>query len=441
MSGGTTTNQNQTTDQSGSSGYDFSGNKTTTGNSTTNTNENTSDNFSENSTQDQTFYSKTDPWAGSRDALARVQALLKNDALGKATGGQLSAIDALKRAAGGIYNFGDDANSVAKGLLAGGNAKQYAGDYERNLADLRARLAPTADGSVNPMDDPSMRAYLDTITSDIKRGTNSQWAAAGRDLSAGHAQALSRGVSQGTAGILTEQYNRNVANKMNAANELYGAGYGTAGALTGLNAQENQNRLMGLGAASAANELSMNPARQQWNAANLEAMLPYQSIAQYQDLANKLAGVGSETSGSTRTTGTRTGTRTGTKTGTQTKNYTEDTDTSGSSSGTSSGSSSGNGTSTTSSPWWTTALGGGLGLLSLFSDENLKEDIKPVGLLFDGQKVHSYRYKGDPVVRIGLLAQEVERTKPEAVTDNMRGSGFKGVDYDKATADAARLAA
>lgn len=75
--------------------------------------------------------------------------------------------------------------------------------------------------------------------------------------------------------------------------------------------------------------------------------------------------------------------------------------------------------------------------LSMLSDERLKEDVEKVGELYDGQNVYSYRYKGDPIPRIGLMAQEVERKYPDAVTEI---GGFKAVDYNKATDMAASLA-
>ena len=82
------------------------------------------------------------------------------------------------------------------------------------------------------------------------------------------------------------------------------------------------------------------------------------------------------------------------------------------------------------------------GLASLFtgSDERLKEDIQTVGELFDGTNVYRYRYKGDPVTRIGVMAQEVQKRDPEAVAD-LGGdfAGFLGVDYKKATDFAAEL--
>ena len=83
-------------------------------------------------------------------------------------------------------------------------------------------------------------------------------------------------------------------------------------------------------------------------------------------------------------------------------------------------------------------IGSGIGsLFGLFSDERLKEDIEPVGKLYDGQKVYSYRYKGDDTPRIGLMAQEVERVRPDAVGEV---AGFKTVDYGRATEYASHLA-
>lgn len=69
------------------------------------------------------------------------------------------------------------------------------------------------------------------------------------------------------------------------------------------------------------------------------------------------------------------------------------------------------------------------------SDARLKQDIRPVGALHDGQTVYSYRYRGDPRTQIGLLAQEVERVRPDAVARHP--SGYRMVDYRRATAASA----
>ena len=87
------------------------------------------------------------------------------------------------------------------------------------------------------------------------------------------------------------------------------------------------------------------------------------------------------------------------------------------------------GTGTASGSTTTTTQPGGF-----FSDERLKENIKAVGKTFDGQTIHSYNYKGDPRTQIGLIAQEVQKHHPDAV--GLAG-GYKTVNYDKATEDAA----
>lgn len=90
-------------------------------------------------------------------------------------------------------------------------------------------------------------------------------------------------------------------------------------------------------------------------------------------------------------------------------------------------------TSTTSAPdnsGW--ALGGAL-LSSFLSDENAKDDIHRVGELHDGTPVFSYHYKADPLKKkqIGLIAQDVEKRRPDAVTK--LPSGLRVVNYAKAT--------
>jgi len=79
------------------------------------------------------------------------------------------------------------------------------------------------------------------------------------------------------------------------------------------------------------------------------------------------------------------------------------------------------------------AIGGGMALAgSMFSDENLKENIEEVGQLNNGLNIYTYNYKGDDTPRIGLLAQEVQKVKPAAVHKDPMGSGFLKVDYRKA---------
>ncbi len=80
---------------------------------------------------------------------------------------------------------------------------------------------------------------------------------------------------------------------------------------------------------------------------------------------------------------------------------------------------------------------GGVGAIgSIYSDKRMKENIQAIGKLNDGQTVYRYNFKGDPKTQIGLLAQEVEESKPGAVT---QVKGLKMVDYKGATEDAAEM--
>lgn len=74
---------------------------------------------------------------------------------------------------------------------------------------------------------------------------------------------------------------------------------------------------------------------------------------------------------------------------------------------------------------------GQLGLaaaMMYFSDKRLKKDIKKVGETDEGLGIFTYKYKGDDKPQIGVMAQEVQRKKPEAVRNV---GGLLMVDYSK----------
>lgn len=70
-------------------------------------------------------------------------------------------------------------------------------------------------------------------------------------------------------------------------------------------------------------------------------------------------------------------------------------------------------------------IGGMFGL----SDVRAKEDIELVGETNEGTPIYTYRYKGDPETRMGVMAQELMKKQPDAVA--MRPDGYLGVDYAK----------
>lgn len=64
-----------------------------------------------------------------------------------------------------------------------------------------------------------------------------------------------------------------------------------------------------------------------------------------------------------------------------------------------------------------------------YSDARLKTDIKRVGTTAAGLPIFKYRYKGDPELRYGVMAQQVQRLFPNAVSEDEEG--FLMVDHSK----------
>lgn len=82
------------------------------------------------------------------------------------------------------------------------------------------------------------------------------------------------------------------------------------------------------------------------------------------------------------------------------------------------------------------ALGAGstlAGLIGKLSDRRAKTDIRRIGTAWNGLPLYLYRYKGSDTFEIGVMAQEVERLQPGAVTEG--ADGLKRVRYDLAFAE------
>lgn len=71
------------------------------------------------------------------------------------------------------------------------------------------------------------------------------------------------------------------------------------------------------------------------------------------------------------------------------------------------------------------SLGGGA---LAMSDKRAKDDIRKVGKTDEGHNIYAFRYKGSPLMQLGVMAQEVEKKKPDAVKEVL---GVKFVDYSK----------
>ena len=71
-------------------------------------------------------------------------------------------------------------------------------------------------------------------------------------------------------------------------------------------------------------------------------------------------------------------------------------------------------------------LGSGFG--SSFSDERLKTNIKRIGTHPVGVGIYEYDYIWGGGKQIGVMAQELEKVRPDAVFEV---NGFKAVNYDR----------
>ena len=65
----------------------------------------------------------------------------------------------------------------------------------------------------------------------------------------------------------------------------------------------------------------------------------------------------------------------------------------------------------------------------VMSDRRAKTAIRKIGRLDSGLPVYSYRYKGSPLPQIGVMADDVEKVAPEAVS--LGRDGYKRVSYAK----------
>lgn len=349
-------------------------------------------------TSKQTQESTTQPWAPAQPALngilGQLNGLIPNSGLSSTSS---DAINSLESSAQAGNPFASQISGAVSGLLNGGGANAQAPAIQNNLSTYQQQTNPLASNTnYDPMQTPGLADSLKTLGSDITSQINGQFAAGGRDMSGMNTQTLARGLTQGLAPILTGQYNQNVQNQQGAASNLYNAGNTSAGLLSGLNQTGLSNQVQGISSANDALAAQNYTPTQLLQLEQLKQQLPAQSLGLLAQIGVPIAGLGQQSQG----------TATNTMSGAQ--------------------------------QFGTIMSGiGALGnLWPKSSDRRLKEDIHLVGELYDGTPVYLYRYKGIPQFEIGLMAEDVERSTPEAVTET---DGFKRVEYYRAT-EAARTA-
>ncbi len=157
----------------------------------------------------------------------------------------------------------------------------------------RSQLTPYANGSMIG-NNPALKAQLDTIMSDVGNSVNGQFAAAGRDMSGANQQAYGRGVAQGVAPVLANQYNQDVNNQINAAGQLYGAQNSTSGLLSALNQAGLSNQQQGVTNSHEAMTAQNFSPLQMLNLEQLKQSIPAQNLGLLAQIGVPIAGLGQQ---------------------------------------------------------------------------------------------------------------------------------------------------
>lgn len=282
--------------------------------------------------------------------------------------------DTTKNAINGLQNTAANyGNSYLQGLASGPNVSA------KNLANMAAGRMVGGNASFNQ----ALQNTLDNTANTI----NSQMSGAGRYGSGAHSGVMSRQLGQTATGALSNQYNQDVQNMMNANQMIDSANNNQLAAASNYyQGQGNAllNALKGSTLLDQNSQQKLDAARQKWGEEDNRGW-------------NRLAMLLSAAQGAAGNYGT-----------TSAKQTAKQSDNSLQSIG--------------------KGISAGLGLFGK-SDIRAKENISLVGKR-NGYNVYDFNYIGEPQRYRGVMAQEVLKTNPDAVAVDPR-DGLLMVDYSK----------
>ena len=250
------------------------------------------------SKQTQQTNSVSNPWEPAQGALkgilGQLDPLIANSGLSSASS---AAIDQLQQSANAGNPYAGQIDQFTQNLLSGGGANGQAGALQGGLDQYKQQMSQYADPNYSSLNDPKLQAALAQIQSDVGNGVNSQFAAAGRDMSGANQQAYGRGVSAAQAPLILNQFNQDRSLQQNAAGSLYGAQNTTSGLLSGMNQQGLTNQQQGMTNSADALAAKNYGATQTLNLEQLKQSLPAQTLGLLAQIGIPIAGLGGQTSG------------------------------------------------------------------------------------------------------------------------------------------------
>lgn len=238
---------------------------------------------------------QTNPWAATTphltDLLARIGTA--GGGLGTLTPGQSGALAEMGANAGKSGQWTPDIEALTRDLF---NTQSRAGMVGDAYTRLQGDIGGVARGEgVNPMQDPTFKSMIDSVSQDAMNRVGAMFAGAGRDLSAGHTGAASRAVTTATLPVIASQYNTNRDRQLQASQTLFGAGQQTGATAAALDAQANQQRAQGIETAQAALASLNLPAQQRLEIENALKTLPINELGLVATQLFQAAGLGSST--------------------------------------------------------------------------------------------------------------------------------------------------
>lgn len=256
------------------------------------------------SKQTTTQSSQTEPWKAAQPALqgilGQLNSLIPNSGLSSTASG---ALDQLQQSANQGNPYAGQIDAYTQNLLNGGGANAQAGNIQSGFDAYKAQTNPLASNTnYDPMQTPGLADALAALKSDISGSVNGQFAAAGRDSSGYNQQTLGRGLAQGLAPVIVDQYNKNIQNQQTAAGNLYNASNTNGGLLAGLNQQSLANQGQGVTTANDALAAKNYGATQTLNLEQLRQSIPAQNLGLLANIGVPIAGLGSQSSGTSNTT-------------------------------------------------------------------------------------------------------------------------------------------
>lgn len=247
------------------------------------------------STQSQTSDYLSSAKPAIEGILGQLSPLAQNSGLSSASS---NAINQLEQNAQQGNPYASQISNFTGNLLNGGGANAQAPMLNSAYQTYQQQTSPLASNTnYDPMQTPGLADALATLKSDIGNSVNGQFAAAGRDMSGANQMAYGRGITQGLAPVIVDQYNRNVANQQGAAGNLYNAGNTTAGALSGLNQQGLANQQQGVTNSQDALAAQNYGATQMLNLEQLKQQIPAQNLGLLANIGVPIAQLGGTKTG------------------------------------------------------------------------------------------------------------------------------------------------